>query len=1554
MAESERVGFEAYFETAEFERGVGRFLSGLGETKSGIGNLVDIFGDFSIALEEGRNAFSEYTDEAASFNKKIGSLMGALAGGAGGTALGIPLEGAHIGQMLGEWVGGLQIFLNMLGPAGWALKALIPIFNLIFKSASSLFSLVATVGKTVFTIFGNIASIALKGVLLLVGSVASAIGGVLIGSFVLLGKIAKEALSAIIQQFKELWHSAVTLQTIEIGLGAVTRAALVMSGQFESATDAIGAAIPITEKLLEKLTEISLSSPFSVEDINTLFRTIAAYGIALGTAVDLTEAMIDLGSATGFSNTILERIARNFAQVARNGKIFQRDIYELANAGVDLHAVLKTQLNVTVEEMNAQLASGEKSVLDLISALEGFSKQYYGGSAEALSRSIQGLQTRFKTLGTVMVNDFVRPLLSYVAPALETIFDGIAIVAQTGVFEKIGQMVANMAGTVTGYVNITADNVAQTILKFILWLLQTTNKMIQYGYNMMTQWGYGMLRGAADAITAVANFINSALSRLFETHSPPRILPLIDVWGAGLIEAWLEGMTHADFGILNDIVSSIESVFRHLNIDEDIMYQQMQNVARMMSEAFASGSLDGGILSYIENIAGPFGKAIAEFTSLQFELAAAIEAVEIAQKALDDAFNMYEEADENVQRLVREYNELLRAGASDEVLDEKLKEINAEQDKRQEAALLIEKREDELSVAEENRDILEDQVSAQKELVSLMLKLTKPIEDAEDAAKKLGKEIADAGASLEHVWGGLGDLTKEEFDFSPAVDSLMKDIESAIAQIEGNFAKLWKSFMKELGFEQEIHYNWKTETWDKKWVKTGEGMFDTLGETIQNLFQTALNIDWANMDWDTFKGNFIGAINEALGGEGEEWSDLKDTLKRKLRDVLIDAGLELPEDYDIGDIFSAVGEDIGIGILRGISKAILGLYPSWYIEFLNKIIRFFRKIFGIDNDTSTESENEIGKPFGAGILNGITEHILPLLPSWATELIGNVIGAFKKLFGIDGDESEETKKQIGMPAGKGVLTGISDAIINALPDWFVIVVAKIITALKDLFGIDTDESSESKKEIGAPVGRGILKGVSDAIIEALPDGFVTLVERVIGAFKILFGIENKESSESKDEIGEPVGKGILSGIWEGIIGDDSFAGRVWDKIKELLGIKDSNSAKANGEVGKPIGEGILAGIWEGIKEEGSLSGLVWSKIKEYFGIKDNESSDAEKDIGNPIGEGILEGIKNIIEGLADITWSDIWNTLVKTWKTLLGIASPSTVAATELGMPVGEGILAGIAQGVEDYIGEKALAIWTSISSAFKTLLGIETTSTVAATEIGKPVGEGILKGILDTIVEIVTTKAQEIWNAILNAFKLLLGIESPSTVAATEIGTPIAEGILNGMVDFVTENIITTAGDIWTDISTEFNKFVDSAFTIGQNILGGLLEGIADFSIVGSLTSWAAGIIDKIKKALQDESEEDSPSKLFAREVGAPLAQGILVGMTDEMKNIKKDMFTAVNDLMNYQPTPTSVYTPSTINTHNITYNMNMGGNYVRDDIDIAMIVAANKRAIKQASYGV
>jgi hypothetical protein len=67
-----------------------------------------------------------------------------------------------------------------------------------------------------------------------------------------------------------------------------------------------------------------------------------------------------------------------------------------------------------------------------------------------------------------------------------------------------------------------------------------------------------------DALTSIAYVI----TKLLKPGSPPLLLPDLDVWGAGAMNAYLEGWKDADFTILNDTVSMIE---RYVNAFPDLI-----------------------------------------------------------------------------------------------------------------------------------------------------------------------------------------------------------------------------------------------------------------------------------------------------------------------------------------------------------------------------------------------------------------------------------------------------------------------------------------------------------------------------------------------------------------------------------------------------------------------------------------------------------------------------------------------------------------------------------------------------------------------------------------------------------------------------------------------------------------------------------------------------------------------------------------------------------------------------------------------------------------------
>lgn len=1157
MAEnSEKVGFEAFFETDEFKKGVTNFLKG---TK-----------DVVNASQTTGSVFKKMGNMIATAQVAITTALGAAVG----TALG-PGVGNAIGGAIGALVGTLQALIT---------KTMFGIIDKLSQLPGKILKFLQPVADFI----GGTLKFALKGLLAVIGAVAAAITGILVVAFIKLRDIVRNIFSEIKQQINAAIEAAVEFQTIEIGLEALIRTALVVDDAFATARDAMSAAIPIADHLKDILVNMSLTSPFPVDYIYEMYRVITAYGVAIDTAVDLTKGLIELGAATGFGKDVLERLAKNLSQVALNGRIFQRDVYELANAGLNLSQVLDEELGTTVDGFNEQLASGEASVNDLIDALINFSTKYYGGSAEQLALAVAGLQSRFETLKTVIATDFVQPIIAWAVPAIDTFIKALGEVYKIGTFGLFGEFFTGIMSDIVGDVDWTVDEVSVKIMEFFIWLVDMGSEMATNGQQMMQEWGYGMLEGAAEAITAVANFISSALTALFEVHSPPAILPLIDVWGAKTIESWLTGMTKADFGLINDVIAPVKQALTNLGLDNKSIRQNVQNVVRMLSESLDAGSISIGLYDMFDNMLGPYSDAMKDFLELQFDLANAenaladaVKNVEKAQKALDDAMDFYDEADNKVQKLVREYNALLRAGASDEVLDTKLDEINAVIGQREEAAELINQKEEELDVAkdardeaQEYRDTLKEQADAQEELVNLMLDLTSNIDKAGGALEALQNET-------EKLLGGLGgfSINTEEMD-------------SKLRQLKTQLAIKLRMFRHQIsGWIQEI----------SSYFTDPEGSWQTMLSSI---------------------GDLAGTINDIASGD-IDFESVKQNLKEGIKAMW--------EDIDWEDVKQSITDAFG--------------------RLMDKI------------------------------------------------------------------------------------------------DW---------------------ESLKTNIKIG--------------VLKAL-----------IAAFAFISGEDLKEAAHS---LGEKIGYKF---------------------------------------------------------EEWALS----------------ENGGAEM-------------VKNIIKGIT--------------------LAIGTYVVSI---MEIGKSFIGGILDGMSEALEEK------------------------------KPVIGAIFSALIDII-------------------KFFWGIESPSTVAADEIGAPIAEGIVEGIEDiFTLEKAGEIAGDIFDNLSTAFTNLATPFYEIGVSVIGGILDGISEMGETNLIT-WAAGVAGSIISAIQNALDINTPSKLAAKEVGFPIAEGILSGTEKAMSGIKSDFMGAATSLLDYNPTPTNSYRPSAISNSNVVYNMNMGNNTVRSEADLALITNANRRAIQHASYGV
>ena len=93
--------------------------------------------------------------------------------------------------------------------------------------------------------------------------------------------------------------------------------------------------------------------------------------------------------------------------------------------------------------------------------------------------------------------------------------------------------------------------------------------------------------------------------------------------------------------------------------------------------------------------------------------------------------------------------------------------------------------------------------------------------------------------------------------------------------------------------------------------------------------------------------------------------------------------------------------------------------------------------------------------------------------------------------------------------------------------------------------------------------------------------------------------------------------------------------------------------------------------------------------------------------------------------------------------------------------------------------------------------------------------------------------------------------------------------------------------------IKSSFGQLWD----LGCDIVLGIWEGIK--AKWADLTTWVSGLFNNLIGGAEDDNEVNSPSRLWARRIGGPIAEGIGVGFMREMDNVERSMRKTVAGLL-------------------------------------------------------
>lgn len=824
----------------------------------------------------------------------------------------------------------------------------------------------------------------------------------------------------------------------------------------------------------------------------------------MGLQVDFNAAYAKFAAEVGKSTGALTQEERTQARVN-----------EVKRLGVKIEGVYEASL----QTVTGQLRSQTRYTNTLLATLGAPFQQGFATAISAISGATESLTKMFEVGGAL------EPVMIRLGAAVGIMGDQFAIGLESlmGWITSIGPSIVN-----------TFSNIADSALN--------------WGVGIITNLAQGMIEGAAGALTWAMNAITGLLTGWLAPGSPPKVAPDIVVWGQATMAEWMHGFTKADFSAL----SSIQGVLKQV-LDP----KQYAGYSKDLIGALGSGQVSDDFWARMAKDAGRYGNEIALLAQQHVTLAKGERYAQAAAEALKRAQEALVSGRQNVSRLSMEYNDLLRAGASQDVLDAKLAELNA----AEEGVALASEQED---AAEAATQQWEEALGPLREQAQLQEMLVKQLLDIQQAELDVGKDAAAMVPKALKVpslggGGGAGGLNLDNLagpDAAGLAETLSTALNEAIDKVKEDLKKKWRELWQPL-------IDW----WNSP--ETQE-MFAGL-IAAWNLFRDAVTKAW-NEKIKPVLDDIGAALAKVFTPEFQKNLGKVLVIFAGLQLVMGALGLAL---LAVVGVIAFFASGVGLAVLAigGIIVAAALLITHWEVVkafFLGLWEDMRNGWLTFEQNVKTAIENVRAK------VQEVIDNVRGIFQGFITflnEKLGIDLGAIAErwkaiwadivlIFKVLWDKGVETAKQ-GWANFKGFFAdGL--AIVRDLWDrgWKIISgilrtvwshLMQVITPIAQrIYGIITGPIEQVKIWLGGVVttlitlGRNMIQGLIDGVLEKAGDlieAITSTVETAIQKVKDWLGIS------SPSEMFLEIGRNVILGLIDGVIG---LVGKAGDMISDSI------------------------------------------------------------------------------------------------------------------------------------------------------------------------------------------------------------------------------------------------------------------------------------------------------------------------------------------------------------------------------------------------------------------
>lgn len=179
-----------------------------------------------------------------------------------------------------------------------------------------------------------------------------------------------------------------------------------------------------------------------------------------------------------------------------------------------------------------------------------------------------------------------------------------------------------------------------------------------------------------------------------------------------------------------------------------------------------------------------------------------------------------------------------------------------------------------------------------------------------------------------------------------------------------------------------------------------------------------------------------------------------------------------------------------------------------------------------------------------------------------------------------------------------------------------------------------------------------------------------------------------------------------------------------------------------------------------------------------------------------------------------------------------------------------------------------------------------------------------IIKGIINVVMGLIHGDWSRVWEGIKQITSgvlqgivaLIRGVIGVAAAAAAALGKAILDGIVN-MVKLVAARVVAALSSLWTELIGLAGRALRAGLAIGKAIIDGIAQGIT--GAIGGAISAIEGAGGSLLSHAKKFFHINSPSLLFAREIGSPIMEGIERGIADRLPYSKGVLNVAGSELL-------------------------------------------------------